>query len=45
MSGAVMENFYASLGVMAKGMGGIFIVLFLIFLLIKGLIILFPEKK
>lgn len=45
MSEAVMANFSASLGVMLKGMGGIFIVLFLIFLLIKALIILFPEKK
>ncbi len=44
MSDAVMANFYTSLEVLLKGMGGIFIVLFIIFLLIKGLIKVFPEK-
>jgi hypothetical protein len=40
-----MSNFYASLEVMAKGMGGIFVVLLAIYLCIKFLIRVFPEKK
>jgi Na+-transporting methylmalonyl-CoA/oxaloacetate decarboxylase gamma subunit len=44
MNGAIMANFNESLRVLVSGMGGIFIVLFAIFLMIKALIKLFPEK-
>lgn len=44
MNGTVMANFYDSLRVLLEGMGGIFVVLILIFFLIKGLIKVFPEK-
>lgn len=39
-----MNNFTKALIVMLKGMGGIFVVLFAIFLCIKFLIRVFPEK-
>ncbi len=41
---SVYEIFVASLEVMAKGMGGIFVVLLAIYLSIKFLIRVFPEK-
>lgn len=44
MDSSVMANFSESLKVLVYGMGGIFTVLILIFLLIKGLIKVFPEK-
>jgi Na+-transporting methylmalonyl-CoA/oxaloacetate decarboxylase gamma subunit len=44
MDAAVLTNFNESLKVLAYGMGGIFTVLILIFVLIKGLIKIFPEK-
>lgn len=44
MNSAVIANFQESLKVLIYGMGGIFIVLTVIFLLIKGLIKVFPEK-
>lgn len=37
-------TFKESLSVMASGMGGIFVVLSIIFILIKTLIKVFPEK-
>jgi hypothetical protein len=40
----VYETFMAALVVMAKGMGGIFVVMLAIFLCIKFLIRVFPEK-
>lgn len=44
MDSAVLSTFNEALKVLVSGMGGIFVVLFLIFLLIKGLIKMFPEK-
>jgi Na+-transporting methylmalonyl-CoA/oxaloacetate decarboxylase gamma subunit len=44
MDAQIMANFQESLKVLVSGMGGIFVVLGLIFLLIKGLIKAFPEK-
>jgi len=44
MNSAALANFYESLRVLLSGMGGIFVVLFIIYLTIKGLIMLFPEK-
>jgi hypothetical protein len=44
MNAGIYENFMAALEVMAKGMGGIFVVLLAIFLCIKFLIRVFPEK-
>ena len=44
MDSTVMANFQRSLEVLVSGMGGIFIVLIIIFLLIKGLVKVFPEK-
>lgn len=44
MDSAVLANFNESLRVLVSGMGGIFAVLIMIFLVIKGLIKLFPEK-
>jgi|APDOM4702015248_1054824.scaffolds.fasta_scaffold2283646_1 Na+-transporting methylmalonyl-CoA/oxaloacetate decarboxylase gamma subunit len=45
MNSAVMANFQESLKVLVYGMGGIFVVLFAIYLLIKLLIFAFPEQK
>jgi hypothetical protein len=45
MSSTVMANFQASLGILVAGMGGIFVVLIAIYLLIKLLIFAFPEQK
>lgn len=39
-----LTTFRESLSVMVSGMGGIFVVLSIIFLLIKALIKVFPEK-
>lgn len=44
MSANAYETFLAALVVMGKGMGGIFVVLFAIYLSIKFLIRVFPEK-
>lgn len=44
MDAGVIANFEESLKVLVYGMGGIFTVLIMIFLLIKGLIKVFPEK-
>ena len=44
MDSLVIANFKESLGVLVSGMGGIFIVLFIIYLLIKVLVKVFPEK-
>ena len=44
MDSAVVANFHESLRILLVGMGGIFIVLMLIFLLIKVLINVFPEN-
>lgn len=44
MNSIAISNFMESLNVMVMGMGGIFVVLILIFLLIKVLIKIFPEK-
>lgn len=44
MDPIVIANFEESLRVLVYGMGGIFTVLIMIFLLIKGLIKVFPEK-
>lgn len=40
-----MENFYQSLEIMGFGMVGIFVVLGMIFVAVKLLIKLFPEKQ
>jgi hypothetical protein len=45
MSSIVMANFNESLSILLYGMGGIFVVLLAIFLLIKLLIFAFPEEK
>jgi hypothetical protein len=42
---ANMENFYKALKLMGFGMSGIFIVLILIFISIKVLLKVFPDKK
>lgn len=39
-----LNNFYESLVIMLKGMGGIFVVIIIFFLLIKGLEKLFPAE-
>lgn len=44
MNASVYQTFMAALEVMAKGMGGIFVVLLAIYLSIKFLIKVFPEK-
>lgn len=44
MNSAALANFKESLSVLLSGMGGIFAVLLIIFLAIKALIKLFPEK-
>jgi hypothetical protein len=44
MNESVFANFMAALEVMWKGMGGIFVVLLAIYLSIKFLIRVFPEK-
>lgn len=44
MTPEIMNNFMTSLKVMLYGMGGIFIVLLAIYLCIKFLIKVFPEK-
>lgn len=44
MNGAALSNFSEALKVLLAGMGGIFVVLLIIFLAIKALIKLFPEK-
>lgn len=44
MNSAILANFQESLRILLYGMGGIFFVLILIFIMIKGLIKLFPEK-
>lgn len=44
MNVTVLANFQESLRVLVYGMSGIFIVLMIIFLAIKALIKLFPEK-
>jgi Na+-transporting methylmalonyl-CoA/oxaloacetate decarboxylase gamma subunit len=44
MNASVYGNFMEALIVMVKGMGGIFVVLFAIYLSIKFLIRVFPEK-
>lgn len=45
MNSDIINNFHESLWVMAKGMGGIFVVLLAIYLCIKFLIRVFPEKN
>lgn len=40
-----IEGFYESLAIMVKGMGGIFVVMLVIFVFIKLLSHLFNEKK
>jgi Na+-transporting methylmalonyl-CoA/oxaloacetate decarboxylase gamma subunit len=44
MNSTILANFETSLKVLLSGMGGIFVVLIIIFLLIKALIKVFPEK-
>lgn len=44
MNSVVQENFVQAVQVLFSGMGGIFAVLLLIFVVIKVLIKLFPEK-
>lgn len=44
MDAAVLSNFKEALNVLFMGMGGIFVVLIMIFIMIKVLIKLFPEK-
>lgn len=44
MNSVALANFYEALKVLLSGMGGIFVVLFIIYLAIKALIKLFPEK-
>jgi len=44
MNSIVQGNFKESISVLFSGMGGIFAVLILIFIVIKVLIKLFPEK-
>ncbi len=45
MDSTIMANFQISLKVLVAGMGGIFVVLIAIYLLIKLLIFAFPEPK
>lgn len=45
MNSVIMANFQTSLGVLVAGMGGIFVVLIAIYLMIKLLIFAFPEPK
>jgi hypothetical protein len=40
-----LQNFYLSLEVLGLGMAGIFFVLFLIYIMIKGLLKFFPPKS
>lgn len=44
MNSAALGNFNESIKILLSGMSGIFIVLILIFIVIKVLIKLFPEK-
>lgn len=44
MDSTALMNFKESITVLLSGMGGIFTVLIIIFVLIKGLIKVFPEK-
>ena len=44
MNSGVQENFVQAVSVLFSGMGGIFAVLLLIFVVIKVLIKVFPEK-
>ncbi|WP_274601632.1 OadG-related small transporter subunit [Clostridium rhizosphaerae] len=44
MDSLAIATFNESLKVLVFGMGGIFVVLIMIYLLIKGLIKVFPEK-
>jgi Oxaloacetate decarboxylase, gamma chain. len=44
MDSTALMAFKESLSVMVSGMGGIFVVMLIIFLLIKTLIKVFPEK-
>lgn len=44
MDSVALSNFKESITVLLSGMGGIFIVLILIFIVIKILIKLFPKK-
>jgi Na+-transporting methylmalonyl-CoA/oxaloacetate decarboxylase gamma subunit len=44
MNSTAIANFNEALKVLLSGMGGIFVVLLIIFLAIKALIKLFPEK-
>lgn len=44
MNSSIMVDFSESIRVLLEGMGGIFAVLGLIFLMIKTLIKVFPEK-
>ena len=45
MNSVIQENFNQSVHVLFSGMGGIFAVLILIFIVIKVLIKVFPEKQ
>lgn len=45
MDSTALMTFKESLGVLVTGMGGIFAVLLIIFLLIKTLIKVFPDKQ
>jgi Na+-transporting methylmalonyl-CoA/oxaloacetate decarboxylase gamma subunit len=44
MNNVIASNFRESINILLSGMGGIFAVLIVIFILIKVLIKLFPEK-
>lgn len=44
MNSTALMTFKQSLGVLVSGMSGIFVVLLMIFILIKALIKVFPEK-
>ena len=45
MDSTALMTFKESLGVLVSGMGGIFVVMLMIFILIKTLIKVFPEKQ
>ena len=45
MNSVVLENFDQAVKVLFSGMGGIFTVLIMIYIVIKVLIKLFPEKQ
>jgi Na+-transporting methylmalonyl-CoA/oxaloacetate decarboxylase gamma subunit len=45
MDSTALMTFKESLNVMVSGMGGIFVVMLIIFLLIKILLKVFPEKQ